>query len=67
MARKPQGKFFGLPFNVSPPRRGEAGRGLWDPEDPRLFTPKNYGVGYGLNLAALFHRKGKSRSEPPRS
>jgi hypothetical protein len=57
MARKPQGKFLGLPYNWSPLKRGDVGRGLWDPDDPRVFTPKSYGWGYGINLAALFRRR----------
>lgn len=53
MARKPQGSFLGIPYNWSRPKPGELGKGLWDPDDPRVFPPKNYGWGYGLNVAAL--------------
>jgi hypothetical protein len=56
MARKPQGSRLGLPYNWSRPTRGELGKGLWDPDDPRIFPPKNYGWGYGLNFAALLGR-----------
>jgi len=56
MARKPQGRFLGLPYNWSRLTRGSIGKGLWDPDDPRLLTPKQYGWGYGVNLAALSRR-----------
>jgi len=57
MARKPQGRFLGMPYNWSRPKREDVGKGLWDPDDSRVFPPKNYGWGYGLNLAALFRRR----------
>lgn len=61
MARKPQGRFLGLPYNWSRPGPGEAGKGVWDPQDERIFTPKNVGWGYGLNFAALFRRLRRRR------
>jgi Family of unknown function (DUF5808) len=56
MARDPQGRFLGLPHNWSRPARADVGKGVWDPEDRRIFTPKNYGWGYGINFAALMRR-----------
>jgi hypothetical protein len=56
VARSPQGRFRGLPFNWSLPSREEVGKGLWDPDDARVLTPKNFGWGYGINFAALFRR-----------
>jgi hypothetical protein len=56
MARKPQGRRFGLPYNWSRPAPGEFGKGLWDPDDRRILTPKNYGWGYGINFAAIARR-----------
>jgi Family of unknown function (DUF5808) len=47
---------LGLPFNWSRPERRDVGRGVWDPEDPRVLTPKNFGWGYGINFAALLRR-----------
>lgn len=32
------------------------GKGVWDLGDRRIFTPKNYGWGYGINFAALKRR-----------
>jgi hypothetical protein len=56
VARKPQGRFLGIPYNWSRPSRRGVGSGLWDPADPRVFPPKNYGWGYGINFAALVRR-----------
>jgi hypothetical protein len=56
MAREPQGRFVGLPYNWRRPTRDEAGKGVWDPDDRRILTPKNYGWGYGINFAALKRR-----------
>ena len=56
MARKPSGRFLGLPYNWTRPTSREFGKGVWDPSDRRVFTPKNYGWGYGINFAALARR-----------
>jgi len=56
MAREPQGRFLGLPYNWRRPIRDEAGKGIWDPDDRRILTPKNCGWGYGINFAALKRR-----------
>jgi len=31
----------------------------WNPDDPRLFTPKAYGWGYDLDLARVIGRERK--------
>ncbi len=56
MAREPKGRFLGLPYNWRRPTRDEAGKGVWDRDDRRILTPKNYGWGYGINFAALKRR-----------
>lgn len=56
MARQPRGRFLGIPYNWDPPSRADIREGVWDPSDKRLFPPKTYGWGYGLNLAALLRR-----------
>ncbi|MBE7189058.1 DUF5808 domain-containing protein [Jatrophihabitans endophyticus] len=56
MAREPQGRFLGVPFNWRRPRRGDVGRGVWDRDDDRIITPKNYGWGYTVNFSALTRR-----------
>ena len=57
MAREPQGRFLGLPYNWRRPIRDGAGKkSARDPDDRRILTPKNYGWGYGINFAALKRR-----------
>jgi len=56
MARKPQGRFLGMPYNWNRPKGADAGKGVWDPDDRRILRPKNYGWGYGINFAALLRR-----------
>jgi hypothetical protein len=56
MARKPQGRFLGIPYNWNRQEPGDTGTGLWDPDDRRIFTPKNFGWGYGINFAAVWRR-----------
>jgi hypothetical protein len=56
MARKPQGRFLGIPYSWSRPTRDDLGKGVWDPDDRRVLTPKTYGWGYGINFNALLRR-----------
>jgi hypothetical protein len=56
MARKPHGRFLGMPYNWKRPKRADAGKGVWDRDDRRILRPKNYGWGYGINFAALVRR-----------
>ncbi len=64
MARTPRGWFKGMPFNWSRPSRKDVGKGAWDPDDPRLITPKNFGWGYGINFASLFRRRPRNPAPP---
>ncbi len=56
MAREPKGHLLGIPYNWDRPTRTDAREGIWDPGDYRIFPPKTYGWGYGLNLSALVQR-----------
>lgn len=61
----PEGKFLGLPYDFSKPTMARAKSRLWNPQDPRVFTPKSFGWGYDLNFYWLAHprqyfKKGKS-------
>lgn len=62
MARPPQGRFLGVPYNWSRPSRRDLARGLWDPGDPRIITPRTYGWGYDVNFHALVRRLRRNRS-----
>jgi hypothetical protein len=45
------GQLFGLvPYDLRPPTWERIRAAYWNPEDPRLFTPRVLGVGWALNL-----------------
>lgn len=39
---------------------------VWNPNEPRLFPPKQFGIGWGINLHVLWnaYRKIKDRLPP---
>ena len=45
-----------MPYSWSRPAREDVGKGVWEPDERRAFTPKDYGRGYTLNPAALPRR-----------
>ena len=55
------GTFLGIPYDWR--REGFRARlkqRWWNPDDPRLFTPKTFGWGFDVNLARLLGRKPKA-------
>ena len=55
--RTKTGTFLGVPYDWRRPTIARAKSRRWNPQDPRLFTPKTYGWGWDVNLARLFGRK----------
>jgi hypothetical protein len=56
MGEKPrEGTFLGIPYDWRRPTRERYRSRVWNPDDPRLFTPKAVGWGYGINFYRLFH------------
>ena len=53
------GKFLGIPYDWRPPTVERARSRWWNPDDPRLFTPKVVGWGYDLNFARIFAKRKK--------
>lgn len=51
----PQGRFMGLPWDWRRPTMERFRSRIWNPNDPRLFTPKTFGWGYALNFYWLVH------------
>ncbi|GAA1602326.1 hypothetical protein GCM10009804_68510 [Kribbella hippodromi] len=56
------GKFLGVPYDWRPLTRERLKSRWWNPDEPRLFTPKALGWGFDVNLARLFGRHGKDSS-----
>lgn len=42
-----------VPYEFRPPTPARLRASLWAPDDPRLFTPHVWGVGWSVNLARL--------------
>ncbi|HEU5003089.1 MAG TPA: DUF5808 domain-containing protein [Actinomycetota bacterium] len=51
----PQGKFLGMPYDWRKPTAARVKSRMWNPADPRLFTPRSYGWGYDMNFYWLTH------------
>lgn len=60
-----------VPYDFRPPTLERLRERLWNPDDPRLFTPHVWGIGWAVNLAQLrravlpvLERAGVQRSGP---
>lgn len=59
LAGKPlTGRFFGMPYDFTPPTLDKVRRTLWNPSDDRVLAPHVYGWGYSVNLNAIARRLG---------
>ena len=60
------GRILGVvPYDFRPPTFERVMARWWNPDDPRLFTPRVFGVGWDVNLARLATAGGSST--PPRA
>ena len=44
-----------IPYDLRPPNPARIAHAVWAPNNPRLLVPTAFGVGWTLNLAALFN------------
>jgi hypothetical protein len=51
------GKFLGVPYDWRRPTRARYKERLWNPDDPRIFTPRAFGWGCDINFARLLGRR----------
>lgn len=51
------GKFMGIPYDWRAPTVERVKSRWWNPDDPRVFTPKAYGMGWDVNFARLLGRR----------
>jgi hypothetical protein len=51
------GSFLGLPYDWHRPTWERTKASLWNPDEPRLFTPMPFGWGRAINVARLFGSK----------
>jgi hypothetical protein len=53
-ARTWHGRLGGLvPYDFRPPTLERLQRAWWNPDDPRIFTDRVFGVGWAVNLGRL--------------
>ena len=50
-----------MPYDWRRPTVARVKERYWNPDEPRLLTPRIWGWGYGLNFARLLGRKPKPR------
>lgn len=55
------GDIAGIPYDFRFPTVERLRSTFWNPNDPRLFVPRAFGVGWDINLYRLLH-SGASRS-----
>jgi hypothetical protein len=48
-----QGSLGKIPYDFRTPSPKRIKRSLWAPDDPRLFVPRAFGVGWSINLASV--------------
>jgi hypothetical protein len=54
--RQKVGTFAGIPYDWRLPTASVIRERFWNPGDPRVLTPKVFGWGWSINLAALVAR-----------
>lgn len=59
----PQGHILGMPFDFRGASVERVSNRVWNPADPRIFTPRLFGVGWTINLGALAVRFGLLRPD----
>lgn len=54
--RRRTGTWLGVPYDWRRPTWRRVKKRWWNPSSGRLFTPKSFGWGYDINVAALLRR-----------
>ena len=62
--KQSHGKFLGVPFEFRFPTVKRVRERWWNREDPRIFTPHVFGVGWSLNLYQVRKRLGPAEPAP---
>lgn len=47
------GRMLGVPYDFRMPTLGRIKERMWNPDDPRVLTPRVFGAGWTINLATL--------------
>lgn len=49
-----QGNIGVVPYDFRAPTPKRIKRSLWAPDDPRVFVPRAFGIGWSVNFAAVW-------------
>ncbi len=60
---RPQGRLLGMPYDFRGPSADRIGSRMWNPADPRIFTPRTFGLGWTVNFGALAVKLGLIRPD----
>jgi hypothetical protein len=47
------GNILGMPYDFRMPTLGRIRERMWNPDDPRVITPRVFGAGWTINFATL--------------
>ncbi|RJP26900.1 MAG: hypothetical protein C4536_14950 [Actinobacteria bacterium] len=47
------GKILGVPYDLRLPTPARIRERMWNPDDPRIVTPRVFGAGWTINFATL--------------
>ena len=64
-SRQPSGRFLNVPYDFRFPTLRRFQERWWNAQDPRLFTPHVFGVGWSLNVYQLLERFRQDQGEAP--
>ena len=51
--RQWRGDIIGIPYDFRVPTLERVRNAYWNPNDPRVFTPNVFGLGWAINIPAL--------------
>ena len=60
---EPQGRVLGMPYDFRGASVDRVSARMWNPSDPRVFTPRLFGLGWTINFGALAVRLGLIRPD----
>jgi hypothetical protein len=64
--REWHGEIAKVPYDFRAPSPRRLMRQAWAPEDPRIIVPRAFGVGWGLNFAAVVNQIKRYRAKSAR-
>src|SRR3712207_3461377 len=57
------GTVLGVPYDFRMPTLNRFIDAWWNPDDPRVFTPRSFGVGWAINIPVLLRRMQQQAEE----